>query len=214
MATELEIMMHAREYLDKLANGINPLTNEKLPDSDVVNQVRISRCLFYVSDVLRQVIEKGGLQKSPRTPKIPFSLTDEQIGQFQLFDEPIFVSAITERLNSLIDNENMKKLSHRSVTAFLEREGFLESYTDDQGKNRRKPTAAGIELGITTELRRGIYGPYTVILYDRKAQQYLLDHLQEIAQMSPAAKNEKKAATAGPSETSEEEPAQADPEDD
>ena len=43
MATELEIMIHAKGYLDKLANGINPLTNEMLPETDIVNQVRISR---------------------------------------------------------------------------------------------------------------------------------------------------------------------------
>ena len=46
MATELEIMIHAKGYLDKLANGVNPLTDEPLPETDVVNQVRISRCLF------------------------------------------------------------------------------------------------------------------------------------------------------------------------
>ena len=66
MATDLEIMIHAKSYLDKLANGINPLTDQMLPESDIVNQVRISRCLFYVSDVLRQVIEKGGLKKRQR----------------------------------------------------------------------------------------------------------------------------------------------------
>ena len=65
MATELEIMIHAKTYLDKLANGINPLTDEVLPETDVVNQVRISRCLFFVSDVLRQVIDKGGLRRTP-----------------------------------------------------------------------------------------------------------------------------------------------------
>ena len=37
MATELEIMIHAKTYLDKLANGVNPLTDETLPDTDIVN---------------------------------------------------------------------------------------------------------------------------------------------------------------------------------
>ena len=58
--TELETMQRAKMYLDKLANGINPLTDQPTPDSDCINQVRISRCLFYVSDVLRKVIENGG----------------------------------------------------------------------------------------------------------------------------------------------------------
>ena len=60
--TELEIMQHAKDYVDKLAQGIDPLTGQEVPENDVINNVRISRCLFYVSDVLRQVIENGGIQ--------------------------------------------------------------------------------------------------------------------------------------------------------
>ena len=86
----------------------NPLTDEALPESDIVNQVRISRCLFFVSDILRQVIEKGGLKKAPKEAKVPFELSAEQLSRFQLFEQPIFISAITERINSLIENENMR----------------------------------------------------------------------------------------------------------
>lgn len=57
--TELEIMQHAKEYLDKLAMGLDPLTGQEAPEEDIINNVRISRCLFYVSDVLRQVIICG-----------------------------------------------------------------------------------------------------------------------------------------------------------
>lgn len=45
--TELEIMQHAKGYLDKLAKGIDPLTDQEVPEDDVINNVRISRCLFY-----------------------------------------------------------------------------------------------------------------------------------------------------------------------
>ncbi len=58
--TDLEIMQRAKMYMDKLANGINPLDDSTLSENDIVNNVRISRCLFYVSDVLRQVMENGG----------------------------------------------------------------------------------------------------------------------------------------------------------
>ena len=184
MATELEIMIHAKSYLDKLANGINPLTDETLPETDIVNQIRISRCLFFVSDVLRQVIEKGGLKKTPKTVRIPFALTIEQAGRFQLFDQPIHLTAITNRINSLSENENMRKLSYRSISAFLEEEGFLTSYTDSAGKNKRKPTDAGKTLGISVELRSGYQGPYTVLLFDQNAQKYILDHLDRIAEIN------------------------------
>ena len=60
--TELEKIERARMYIDKLANGINPIDDTVVPDGDIINNVRLSRCLFFVSDVLRQVIENGGMR--------------------------------------------------------------------------------------------------------------------------------------------------------
>ena len=59
-ATDQEIMQRAKLYIDKLANGINPLTDEPLREDDIVNNVRISRCLFYVSGVLEKVTTRVG----------------------------------------------------------------------------------------------------------------------------------------------------------
>ena len=60
--TELEKIEYAKSFIDKLANGINPLDDSPIPDNDIANNVRLSRCFFYVSDILRQVIENGGVQ--------------------------------------------------------------------------------------------------------------------------------------------------------
>ena len=51
--TELEKIQRAKMYIDKMANGINPITDEQTVDDDTLNNVRVSRCLFYVSDILR-----------------------------------------------------------------------------------------------------------------------------------------------------------------
>ena len=53
---DLELMKRAKIFIDKLANGIDPLTDKPVPETDMVNNVRVARCLFYVSDVLRKVI--------------------------------------------------------------------------------------------------------------------------------------------------------------
>ena len=75
--TELEKIAYAKIYVDKLANGINPLTEQQLPDSDIINNVKISRCLFYVSAILGQVrtrdLESSDLsQKSCTNKHVPF----------------------------------------------------------------------------------------------------------------------------------------------
>ena len=47
--TELETMQRAKMYLDKLSRGIDPITGNEVPEDTVLNNVRICRCLHYVS---------------------------------------------------------------------------------------------------------------------------------------------------------------------
>ena len=82
--TELEKIERAKMYMDKLANGINPIDDTMAPDDDLINNVRLSRCFFFVSDVLRQVIENGGtktaVNKKPK--KLPLEIPIEKRSQF------------------------------------------------------------------------------------------------------------------------------------
>mgnify|MGYP003312685049 CR=1 FL=1 len=96
--TELEKIEYAKSFVDKLANGINPLDDSLIPENDIVNNVRLSRCFFYVSDILRQVIENGGGQpaKTTNRGKKEFSLTDEQRSKIQISETVLSVSEICE----------------------------------------------------------------------------------------------------------------------
>ena len=71
---------------------------------------------------------------------------------------------------------------------FLEREGYLVQFRGSQGRTKREPTDRGIGLGISTEERTGPYGDYKVVLYDRNAQQFILDHMNQIAKINQMAK--------------------------
>ena len=44
--TELEIMQRAKMYMDKLAQGIDPITDEEVPEDSVLNNVRLAQCFF------------------------------------------------------------------------------------------------------------------------------------------------------------------------
>ena len=67
----LELLKHAKDYIEKMANGINPLTKENVPDTDLINNVKISRCLFYVNNILGKVIDNEGI-KNKRIKKDSF----------------------------------------------------------------------------------------------------------------------------------------------
>ena len=78
--TELETMQRAKMYLDKLAQGIDPITNQEVPEDSVLNHVRLARCFFYVSSVLDQVIVNGGVI-GQRVKTMDFVITPEQMAR-------------------------------------------------------------------------------------------------------------------------------------
>ena len=57
---------------------------------------------------------------------------------------------------------------------------FLTESRDIKGKIVRRPTPVGETLGIKAEDRKNVRGAYTVILYDRNAQQFLIDNMTAI----------------------------------
>ena len=58
--TDLEIMQRAKMYLDRLAQGIDPISGREMPEDTILNQARLARCFSYVSGILQQVIDNGG----------------------------------------------------------------------------------------------------------------------------------------------------------
>lgn len=181
--TELEKIERAKMYMDKLANGINPIDDTMVPDADVINNVRLSRCFFFISDVLRQVIDNGGLTSqasAKKSKKLPFSLPYEKRSSFAFSEIPIPVSEIAKRLNLLADNENMQKMPYAGITSWLSEIGMLRQETLPSGSKTKRPTADGIKLGITTEERTGTQGTYQVVLYNVQAQHFIIDNLDAI----------------------------------
>ena len=174
---DLQTLERARMYMEKLANGINPIDNSLVPDNDIVNNVRLSRCFFYVADVLKQVIDNGGISATTAHQKQVFSLPTEKRGEFAFSQEPITISEIVRRINQLVDSENMLQLTHTMVTAWLMEIGALTNEVNAEGKNVKRPTPHGVSLGITTRERTGLNGIYYAVVYDIQAQHFILDNL-------------------------------------
>ena len=179
--TELETLERAKMYLEKLANGINPIDGSVIPDGDIVNHVRISRCFFYVSDVLRQGIENGGVTARERDRKAPFSLTLGQREAFEFSAIPIPISEIAKRINALLSNENMATLPYSAIRDWLVSLGMLDYALDGNGKKAVRPTPQGESIGIGLEARNGPNGPYFVVVYNLAAQHFILDNVDAIA---------------------------------
>lgn len=176
--TELEKVDYARSFMEKLANGINPLDGQPIPEGDIANNVRLSRCFFYVSDILKQVYENGGVGKVEKT--IPFSITREQMALVEVSPYAISGSEIARKLAAAVANPQMKSFSVPKLNRWLVQGGLMREDTDRQGKARRLPTDRGREMGIRTEQKMGKEGEYTAVLFEPRAQRFILDNLTSI----------------------------------
>ena len=176
--TELEKLQRARMYMDKLANGADPISGAELPKDSVLNNVRLARCFFYVSDVLRQVIDNGGTGKPAKRPGRPaFQLSDEIVRNVPFSKQPVHISEFVKTINDLADTGNAKRLTAAVITGWLLEKGFLELHEYPGGKRSRLPTKQGEYIGLSTEVRTGQYGEYRSVLYNEDAQHFVLDNL-------------------------------------
>ena len=152
--TELETMQRAKQYIHKLANGIDPLTDRPLPHDTVLHQVRISRCFFYVETLIDRAIEQESHPAKVRKKELPpFSLTPEQKQQVLLVHNPIPISQFVQAANAVADLDHMQKLKATDLTAWLVRKGFLQEVIRND-KRQKEPTANRNAIGITSEWRQ------------------------------------------------------------
>ena len=182
--TELEKMIRAETYIRKMADGINPITDENASEQDMVNNVRITRCLYYVSDILRQIIANEGVveKKQIKTKKkSDFFITDEQRLSLSVFEHPIYLKELSDTINSITESNNCKKFAAKWIAEYFVNIGML--FVDDGSK---RATEAGKEFGIISEKRQANYMPkeYWVNLYTPDAQRFIIDNLDAIIAFS------------------------------
>lgn len=186
--TELEIIARAQMYLEKLANGVNPLTGEDVGVDDIVNDVRIARCLFYTSGILKQIVDNKGRFKVEMPDRKPFMITPEQSARFEYSEFGLSVTQIVKRFNALIDTVYMKELKTKNISEWLVEIGLLTNIVVNN-KTRRRPTSRGEQMGIYTEERTGQYGMYEGVFYNTNAQHLIVDNIGAIIQFSSREKD-------------------------
>ena len=163
------------DWISKLADGVNPIDDSVLPDSDIVNNIHVSRCLFYVSNLLEDVARGGIGKQSSKKQKLEFHLTPEIASNVHIA-ETTGITLFVKEINKVIP-ENMKLLSVPKVTQWLVSVGYLEEKVREDGHKYRAPTELGNSIGITSFWVDASHGSYLAVSYDANAQHFLLENL-------------------------------------
>jgi hypothetical protein len=180
MVTEMDKLQRAKEYLEKLAGGIDPFTDKELERDTVLKNDRLSRCFLYVADVLRKVIDNGGNIGKGAGEHRPFFITAQELKRVNISETAVPVSIIVKAINDAACEPLRKKLSVISVTNWLVREGYLAEQETEPGKHKKILTDKSRKIGMSSEQREGSKGTYEIMLYDKNAQKFLLDNIKDI----------------------------------
>ena len=167
----------AKDWILKLANGINPLDGSAIPDGDIVNNVHITRCLFYVSELLGtyQIMSN----KKSKAYENEFYIKLEDIEKVTIVERTGIASFVRE-INKLIP-DNTRPISYGKILNWLMANGYLEEVEVDNFGKRKNPTASGSAVGISAGLREGTNGQYRAVEYNSNAQRFILSDINAIS---------------------------------
>ncbi len=175
---EKKLILHAHDSIKQMAKRINPLTGEVVSENDIINNVKISRCLFYVSEILDKYANNLEAKKNP---KVKFYARKEDYNNFKFSEEPTYISVLTKKINEFYNKEDMRRLSAKAISDWLVSKGYLELYTKSDDRSSKKPTVIGDKLGIKSVLKEGKDGTYLLNTYNKEAQMFIINNIEEIS---------------------------------
>lgn len=170
-------LKRAREIVDQLVEGIDPYKNEKIDDDSFIHDERMIRCMAYISRVLTENIENGGVKKSK---KVEFFIKPEEVERISTPKVPFNISSFAKSVMSSIDAGNRKRLSGAQLNKKLKEIGLLDEILSE-GKTKTVTNEVSHKCGIFTESFTTANGfPYEKVLYNNVGKEFLLNNLIEI----------------------------------
>lgn len=168
-------------YLQRIADGNNPINNLPAAEDSVLNNPNVIRCMFFVKDILEEVRKNGGYigKKVKKNDKVDFPV--DALNTF-IYREDKSISRFAEQINESIDENVYKKINYKLITDWLKLNGFLqEKYSEEFKKTITMPTEKGLQIGIRAERRSSSRGvEYMLVIYDRQAQEYIIQSMGKI----------------------------------
>lgn len=177
--TKLDI---AIKYIDRIADGRNPVNNTPVNENDALNNPNIIRCMYFIKDVLETVRRNGGVIGG-RGKAAPAVIPPEALDAF-VYQEDKSITHLMKQIYEPVQDMNIKKISFMKVTTWLKEEGYLKeaekigSGSKQDGRAKNVPTEKGIELGLYLWEREYEGRMYQTVMYDKQAQEYVVERMR------------------------------------
>ena len=184
MLTEKEKIQRARMYMNMLSKGIDPISRKSFENDTALNNERLRKCFAYVYDVLGNTLDELYSDKKRTekhtSAKAEFYITPEEKEKVKISDEECVISEFADAVNEAVNDTARKKLQAKKINDWLVNEGYLKNSTYGKDRTCREPTERAGEIGINSKQGIGAFGNYTIILYTRQAQEFILENIDKI----------------------------------
>lgn len=173
-----ERMELAGEYLERLTEGIFPMSGEIAEIDSDLNNPEIVRSLYLILDVHKSLAKECTSRKKPVTKRM-FPL--ECLDNFTYMKDQSITLFVTQ-LKELSGIPNVKGISIKLISDWLKKNNYLQDIVDEvTGEKITQVTNAGKEKGIYTEHRKSRFGQeYEVIMYSKEAQHWIVENMSII----------------------------------
>jgi hypothetical protein len=178
MVSEAEKMEKAKNVLLKIAKGIDPLTGEIISENSFLNDARIIRCFYYVTEVLDKAM-KGTYGRVGKKPVV-FSITPEQKNEVKFPESNIGVNEFARCINMYIDTSKSKKVTGVRINKGLKKMGILSEQDTGNGKTRTITNSESMKYGFETEKKIFNGSEYEMVVINNKGKKYLLDNIESL----------------------------------
>lgn len=175
-----EDLFMLKENLEILADERDPQTGYRVEDTILRSSFnkRVLRDAASIIDLLLKI--DFNPQKTDKRKKYAFYIPQSERCNISISETPIPISVFAYALNDCVDAQKMKKIKASQITAWLMKEGYL-SEIDNDGEMFKVLADKSSSIGISAEERTSKHGhTYKVNLYDKNAQQFIIDHLDDI----------------------------------
>ncbi|MCD8021345.1 MAG: hypothetical protein LUF92_17765 [Clostridiales bacterium] len=171
-------------YLQRIADGKNPVNNMPMEDDAVLNNPNVVRCMFFVKEVLEEVRRNEGFigTKPKKPPKEDFPI---EVLQTYAYRADQTITRFVAQLNEPVDTKIFQKLNFKTITDWLKENDYLTvEQNQEYGKKRTVPTEKGMQIGLSSEERVSFQGvKYLAVIYGEQAQEFVVAHIKEMLEV-------------------------------
>lgn len=170
-------LVEAKEVIEKLANGMNPIDHSVVESTHFLNDSRVIRPLFYLVQYIND--ELAGKRKLVPKPT-KFVITDEQLANISLPQGNIGINDFANAVNEVIDLSYSKKLSGTVVFKKLKELGILSESINTEGRRRTITNENSAAYGIECVKRFYKGRPYTQVVFNDIGKDFLIQNLRKL----------------------------------